>query len=471
MTRLQLKFLVVGVVLALSLWALWPTVSYYLQAGASREQLEKERSPILKKILNLGLDLKGGVKMLLALDVEKLPPETAVADALDRAIEIIRNRVDQFGVSEPLIVREGERWISVQLPGIRDVSRARDLIGKTALLEFRLVDNSEALSNIQSALSNKNATIADIDKFPEIKKMIPSGYEILPGKENSYFIVKSSPELTGAYLVNARVNIGGDFGYPHVSLEFNKDGARIFSAVTGANVNRHLAIVLDGIVQSAPVIKTRIPDGKAIIEGNFTMEDAKLLATILRAGALPAPVKVIEERTVGPTLGEDSIRSGVLAGIIGLVAVVLFMIVYYRLSGVIADLALLLNLIILLGAMAYFRATLTLPGIAGIILTLGMAVDANVLILERIREELLAGKSVRVAVDFGYQKAFGTIFDSNLTTLIAAVFLFQFGSGPVKGFAVTLSLGIIISMFTAIFLTKAIYEWLFENKMLDKIVF
>lgn len=471
MTKLQLKFLLVGIVLALSLWALWPTFSYYWQSAAARQELEKERSPILKKILNLGLDLKGGVKMLLALDVEKLPPETTVADALERAIEIIRNRVDQFGVAEPLIVREGERWISVQLPGIRDVTRARELIGKTALLEFRLVDNTDALTNIQNALTNKNASLAEIDKFPEIKKMIPAGYEILPGKENSYFIVKSSPELTGAYLVNARVNIGGDFGYPHVSLEFNKDGAKIFSTVTGANVNRHLAIVLDGIVQSAPVIKTRIPDGKAIIEGNFTMDDAKLLATVLRAGALPAPVKVIEERTIGPTLGEDSIHAGIIAGLVGLVVVVLFMIVYYRLSGVIANLALFLNLIILLGAMAYFRATLTLPGIAGIILTLGMAVDANVLILERIREELAAGKSVRVAVDFGYQKALGTIFDSNLTTLIAAVFLFQFGTGPVKGFAVTLSLGIIISMFTAIFVTRIIYEWLFENKMLEKIVF
>jgi len=316
MTKLQLKFLLVGIVLALSLWALWPTFSYYWQSAAARQELEKERSPILKKILNLGLDLKGGVKMLLALDVEKLPPETTVADALERAIEIIRNRVDQFGVAEPLIVREGERWISVQLPGIRDVTRARELIGKTALLEFRLVDNTDALTNIQNALTNKNASLAEIDKFPEIKKMIPAGYEILPGKENSYFIVKSSPELTGAYLVNARVDIGGDFGYPRVLLEFNKDGAKIFSTVTGANVNRHLAIVLDGIVQSAPVIKTRIPDGKAAIEGSFSIEYAKLLKDLLNGGALPVPVKIIEERTIGPSLGEDSIHAGIIAGLV-----------------------------------------------------------------------------------------------------------------------------------------------------------
>ena len=253
-------------------------------------------------------------------------------------------------------------------------------------------------------------------------------------------------------------------GYPEVSIEFNSDGARKFAQVTETNINRNLAIVLDGIVQSAPTIRTKIPDGKAVIEGSFSTEEAKLLSTVLRAGALPAPVTVIEERTVGPTLGEDSIRAGVRSSLFGLLLILIFMNYYYRGAGLVANGALLINLVLLLGAMAYFRATLTLPGIAGIILSLGMAVDANVLILERTREEIRSGKTARMAIDQGYNKAYSAILDSNITTLIAALFLFQYGTGPVKGFAVTLTIGIVISMFTAIFVTRTYYDWRLRNK-------
>lgn len=350
---------------------------------------------------------------------------------------------------------------------VKDTARAKELIGKTALLEFRLVDTDTVLNDIISKLRDKNAEISDIAKYPEIAKLVPQGYEVFPGKEDKYYLLKSSAELTGAYLVNAKVELGGQYGMPHVSLEFNKDGAKIFSRVTDANIERNLAIVLDGIVQSAPVIKSRIPDGKAIIEGNFGMDEAKLLATILRAGALPAPVRIIEERTVGPSLGEDSIKASVKATLIGAGLVFLFMFIYYGLSGFIADVALVLNFVLLMGAMAMLHSTLTLPGIAGIALTLGMAVDANVLILERIRDELRLGKSVRLAVYAGYEKAFITILDSNLTTLIAALFLFQFGTGPIKGFAVTLTIGLIISMFTAITVTKMIYEICFNEGIID----
>ena len=251
---------------------------------------------------------------------------------------------------------------------------------------------------------------------------------------------------------------------PHVSLEFNPEGAKRFADLTEANVGRRLAIVLDGVVQSAPSIRSRIPDGHAIIEGNFSPEEAKFLKSVLQAGALPAPLEIVEERTVGATLGDDSVRAGVLAGAIGLGAIFLFMVIYYRWSGLLANLALVLNLVLLLAAMAALHATLTMPGIAGIILTIGMAVDANVLILERMREEVRLGKSPRMVVDQGYDKAFSAIFDGNLTTIIAAVFMFQFGTGPVKGFGVSLMLGLAVSMFTAIVVTHTVYDlWLMHR--------
>ncbi|MDI6641640.1 MAG: protein translocase subunit SecD [Elusimicrobiota bacterium] len=470
MTKLQIKIIVIAAVILVAFYFLLPTLQWYGMSPEKKEEIERKRDKILGKIINLGLDLRGGIHLILEIDETKLEKDTKLQDAVNRAIEILRNRVDQFGVTEPLIAAQGEKWIVVQLPGVKDPERAKEIVGKTALLEFRLVDASNKVVDISNKMRELGIRYDEAKENKEILSMIPTGYVMLPGRDkDSFFIVESSPQITGAYLTNAKVQLGGEFGLPTVGLEFNKDGAKIFARVTEANVNRNLSIVLDNVVQSAPVIRTRIPDGRAVIEGNFTIEEAKFYATILRAGALPAPVNIIEERTVGPTLGEDSIRAGTVAAIIGLLLVVSFMIFYYRTNGLIANIALILNFILLLAGLAIFRATLTLPGIAGIILTLGMAVDANVLILERLRDELQSGKTSRVAVDLAYQRALVTIIDSNLTTLIAAVFLFQFGTGPVKGFAVTLTMGIIISMFTAIFVTKTIYEYLFTKKFLEKI--
>ena len=473
----------------LSVYFLLPTLRWYRMAPDERSDREQDRDPILKKILNLGLDLRGGTHLVLELDRSKLPPDTKTIDALDRAIEIIRNRVDQFGVAEPLIARQGDRWIVVQLPGIKDSGRAKELIGKTALLEFRLVDDSGIMSTLSKALLDKKMSM---DQYYELQtsgkltkdlaKIVPAGWEVLPERKDTerlggrYLVVKSTPELTGATLVDAKVTFGGGSsqmmsGYPSVSIEFNAEGAKLFGLVTEANVNKQLGIVLDGQVQSAPVIRSAIPDGHAVIEGNFSAEDAKLLATILKAGALPAPVRVIEERTVGATLGEDSIKAGVRSCLIGLVLVMFFMGVYYNFSGLVADFAMLINMLCIFGALAWFHATLTLPGIAGTILSLAMAVDANVLILERVREELHLGKSVRLAIDLGYKHAWPAIIDGHVTNFISAVLLFQFGTGPVKGFAVTLMSGIVISIFTAVFFTHMVYDYWMEGREITTLNF
>jgi len=444
------NMIVTLVLLLISLIYLYPTFRWYSFSQEKRDELERNRSSIIGRILKLGLDLKGGIHLILEVETEKLEEGTLREDAVDRALEIIRNRVDQFGVSEPYITRQGEKWIVVQLPGLKNPQTAIDLIGKTALLEFKLVDDQERLGE---ALEGE----------------IPQGFEILEGKGDSKFLVRSETEITGAALTNAEVKIGGQLNQPYVAVTFNPDGAKKFARITGENIERRLAIILDNRVQSAPVIRDRIPNGKAIIEGNFTMEDATNLAIVLRAGALPAPVKIIENRSVGPSLGRDSIQKGLKATLYGGLVVLLFMLVYYKGSGLIADIALILDLLLLMGAMAYFHATLTLPGIAGIILTIGMAVDANVLIFTRIKEEIKSGKTVRVAIDSGYSKAFRTILDANLTTLIAAAFLFQFGTGPVKGFAVTLTFGIIISMFTAIVVTHTIYDMVLTGKKVEKL--
>ncbi|MCD6220492.1 protein translocase subunit SecD [Candidatus Calescamantes bacterium] len=399
-----------------------------------------------------GLDLKGGMHLVLGVETEKIPQE-ARKDAVERAVEVIRNRIDQFGVAEPLIQRQGEKQIVVELPGVVDTERALKVIGQTALLEFKLVERDPDL--LQQALDGK----------------VPEGYELKYLEENGEktpLLLHKEPVLTGAYLVNAFVEYGR-LGQPQVRLKFNRKGARIFSRVTGENVGSLLAIVLDGKLQSAPRIKEKIPNGEAIISGRFNMKEASDLALVLRAGALPAPIKVLSMLTVGPSLGEDSIRKGFNAALVGGMLVIVFMLLYYSFSGLIADFALVLNLILLMGALAGLKATLTLPGIAGIVLTIGMSVDANVLIFERIREELAKRKTIRVAVDAGYKRAFLTIADANITTLIAALMLFYFGTGPVKGFAVTLSLGIITSMFTAIVVTKLIFDYLIYVKKIKRI--
>ena len=454
---IQWKAILTAIIIILALAYLYPTYQWYRRSPEERTRLEESKDKILGKILKLGLDLRGGMHLVLEVDLNRLPEGTSPSDAMERALEVIRNRVDQFGVAEPLITLQGDKWVVVELPGVKDPERAIDLIGKTALLEFKLVNDGIRISEILDSEGKVDPS------------KIPTGYEVLPGRREALFLLKEEPEITGAALTNAKVKIGGQYNMPYVAVDFNKEGAKKFARITEVNIERNLAIVLDERVQSAPVIKSKIPDGHAIIEGNFTMEEAKNLAIVLRAGALPAPVNIIENRTVGPSLGRDSVRAGVVAAGIGLICVMFFMVIYYKLSGLITNLALILNLIILLGMMAYFRATLTLPGIAGIILIIGMAVDANVLIFERIREELRAGKTVRVAIDSGYQKAFRTILDSNLTTLIAAAFLFQFGTGPVKGFAVTLSLGILISMFTALVVTHMVFDMVLAGKKVERL--
>ena len=379
--------------------------------------------------------------------------------AVDQALETIRNRIDQFGVSEPEIRPQENDKILIQLPGIKDPKRAIALIGKTALLEFKIVDDEHSIKEA-------------------LKGNMPPGDEILykhttdPDtglQKKTPFLLKKRSLLTGQYITDARVQIDTRTNDPYVSLSFNSRGAKLFERVTGENVGKNLAIVLDNKVNSAPVIKSKISGGRAVIEGRYTMAEARDLAIILRAGALPAPVKIIEERTVGPSLGKDSIEKGIKSMLIGGIVVIIFMMIYYGLAGLIADLALLLNIIFIAGGLAFFGATLTLPGIAGMILTIGMAVDANVLIFERIREELRLGKTPRSAIDGGYSKALVTILDANVTTLIAALVLFQFGTGPVRGFAVTLSIGIISSLFTAIFITRIIFDYLYEQKRMKKV--
>ncbi len=391
----------------------------------------------------------------LTLDISYSEKEIASLNenAVGQALETIRNRIDQFGVSEPVIVKQGTNEILVQLPGVKEPERALELIGKTAQLEFKLVDE-------------ENASKAGIGTVPE-------GDELLTMKSRNRdtgvvtttpILLKKQTLLTGDMLTDARVRIGGEFrNEPYVALEFNSEGSRIFDRITGENVNKRIAIILDDTVYSAPVVRERISGGKASITGGFSMDEAKDLAIVLRAGALPAPVKVIQNITIGPTLGEDSIRNGVKATLVGGILVIAFMIIYYRWSGIIADICLFLNLLYLLGAFSALQATMTLPGIAGIALTMGMGVDSNVLIFERIREELRLGKTVRAAVDAGFEKAWVAIFDSHITTLITTFILFIFGTGPIKGFAVTLSIGVIINLFTAVFGSKAIFDWILKR--------
>lgn len=470
MNKLQWKLGLILGLLILAVWLLYPTIEWYTKTPDEREKLESVRLRP-KRILNLGLDLRGGTHMLLELDVAKLEKKEALADAMARAIEIIRNRVDQYGVGEVPIARQGDRWISVDLPGISNTEEAENLIGKTALLEFRLTnDGPDAMKVLDKVAALGDPPISKSGKLhPEIAKVMPKGSilaKAAAGEDarQSYYVLEATVPLTGAYLENARVETDTQFGYPTIGFTFNKEGGRIFERFTGANVNRHLAIVLDGVVHSAPVIKTRIGGGTGVIEGNFTMQEARNLAIILRAGALPAPVNIIEKRVVGPSLGEDSIKKGLTASLIGFLFVFVFMMFYYRAGGFVAGIALGLNFVFLVAAMSYFAATLTLPGIAGMILALAMAIDANVLILERMREEMALSKPLAMVIPTSYDKAWSAIFDSNVTTWIAGIFLFQFGSGPVKGFAVTLTIGLLIGVFTSVFITRAIYDfWLTSN--------
>ena len=479
-------------------------------------------------------------------------------DAINRSLEILRNRIDQFGVSEPSIQKQGSRRIVLELPGIQDQARARDLIGRTALLEFKLVAEQEKVQSVLkiidkaisgsvpegSTAENQTTAASETDTTqamdltagltvdtaksstdtsattmesgatpfsgllrgirgdiavpsesvrkirdylanPNVQSQIPDGVQFLwsakaepagDGKEYQLlYLVKTNSELTGAALSDARVDIGGggndptSAGQPVVSLSLNRNGAKTFSRVTGANIQKRLAIVLDDKIHMAPVIRSKIPNGRAVIEGSANVEEANDLAIVLRAGALPTSVVIEEERTVGPSLGRDSIQKGTTSALIGALLTILRMGLYYRWSGWLAGLAMVLNLFLLMAGVAFFGASglgasLTLPGIAGIALTIGMAVDANVLIFERIREELETGKTVFHAVSAGYDRAFVTILDSNLTTLIAGLVLLQFGTGPVRGFAVTLCVGLVANLFTSVTITRLVYDWYLTRK-------
>jgi preprotein translocase subunit SecD len=396
-----------------------------------------------------------GTRLVLSMDQKKINDLRAMA--IGQALETIRNRIDQFGVSEPDIRPEAGDRILVELPGIKDPQEAINLIGKTAVLEFKLVAQNVTDQEIHD------------NKLPPGAKLYP----MRPSDRNmseTKVPLEEKTVLTGQYITDAKVGIGGrSFGEAHISLDFDPQGAKLFDHLTAENVGRKLAIVLDGVVYSDPVIKERIPNGTAVIEGSYTDEEAKVLAIALRTGRLPAPVKILEQRTVGPALGADSIKKGILASAIGGLGIILFMVVYYRFSGVIADLALAMNIVLILVLMALIRATLTLPGIAGIALTIGIAVDANVLIYERIREEMRLGKTPRAAVDTGYQRATITIVDANVTSAIAALVLYGFGTGPVRGFAVTLFFGLAANMFTAIFVTRIVFDYLLTERRVKEL--
>ncbi|RKY43234.1 MAG: protein translocase subunit SecDF [Candidatus Makaraimicrobium thalassicum] len=432
--KLKWKSILVVLIAGLAIWFSYPPLDIHDENG----------NVVNKGAINLGLDLQGGMHLVLQVDTSKLTPDEA-KDAPQRALEVIRNRIDQFGVMEPVIQLQGNNRLLVQLPGVTDRERAKEIIGRTAHLEFKLVGEDAEL--LKKAIAGEEVEGYEL-KYMERKE----------GKKEP-FLIRTEAVLIGDMLVNATTEFSQQgFGQPYVSLELNDKGADIFADLTGKNIGSRLAVVLDGQIYTAPVIRERIPSGRAQITGNFSVQEAKDIALILRAGALPAPVEIIEERSVGPALGKDSVQKGINAILIGGMGVLAFMAVYYLLTGLIADFALLLNIVLITGALSYFGATLTLPGIAGLVLTIGIAVDANVLIFERIREEFKLGKSLRAAIHAGYDKAFWTILDANVTTLITALILFQFGTGPVRGFATTLSIGIISSMFTALVVTRLVLD-------------
>ncbi len=444
--------------------------------------------------------------------------------AVDRAMEIVRNRVDQYGVSEPSIQKQGSTRFIVELPGVSNETEVRELLQGTALLEFKLLqpeaivvkvfqaiddilagkkdtlaaksDTAASDSNMTAAQFAKqhpffsivrvssqtgDAYVAENDKDrldrilerPEVQHVIPSDFQFLYSakaqivdqgqKYYALYVVNKQAELTGSVITNAQATIDPTNNTPVVQMTMNSQGSREWARITGANIHKRIAIVLDNAVYSAPVVQNKIPNGSSQITGMANMDEANVLAIVLRAGALPAPVDIVEERNVGPSLGEDSIRNGVTSGVAALALIILFMGVYYRTGGVAADFALLLNILFILGVLAAFHATLTLPGIAGMILTFAVAVDANVLIYERIREEMTTGKTLRAAIDQGYSKAFTAIFDANIISLFTGAILYQFGTGPVQGFALTLMIGIVASLFSAIVITRVIFDIMVER--------
>ena len=619
------RYIIIAVILGWAIWSLWPTYQYQNMSEERKEELRVsgELEQVESRIIRQGLDLKGGMYIVLEADIPKLVENLApikderleaiiadakkqsndpskdfftvfeenvkedgiklsryyheygasledimtalkdeADDAINRVLEILQNRVDQFGVSEPTIQKQGKHRIVVELAGIQDSERARALLQSTALLEFYLVKNvavtNEIIAQLDNALRSDNdqttvkekkttekedkntedqsTTVSELfgetesnasdsdndtnldDIFAEapfsglltsipgdmgieekniyaFKKLLeePEVQSKLNNADGQFLLsqeaetasaneavkfyrlyyLEKRPELTGGIVEEAQANLGslggGSAGQPVVSLTMNSEGSRTWSRVTGANVGERIAIVLDQKVHMAPSIREKIPGGRTQIEGFANINEAKDLAIILRAGALPAPVNIIEERIVGPSLGADSITQGTQAVLIGLVTVLVFMLVYYRLAGTVADFALIWNILLVLAVLASLQATLTLPGIAGLILTVGMSIDANVIIFERIREELRKGKTPKAAIDAGYDRALTTIIDANVTTLIASLVLYQFGTGPIKGFATVLFWGILISMFTAVFITRTIFSAYVSRKTITSL--
>jgi preprotein translocase subunit SecD len=624
------RLLMIGLALTWAIWAIWPTIQYQGLSNAEKETLREEGKldPIESRTIKQGLDLKGGMYIVLEVDLPTLleniaenkdskfirsiasvrerlsqTPEADFftlftnltnqnklklsryyydhgssnsdilsslgeesEDAINRVLEILVNRVDQFGVAEPTIQKQGSQRIIVELAGIQDSERARALLESTALLEFFIVkdisttnqlmvridqvlkgdesiaaitkvkaaeekiksqksddetvsvselfgesENSDTQSDsaavdenifaerpFSAMLRNLGQTIGVPEKNiyavkkilerPEVQEKLAAvgGMFLFSHKAEEYplvdgtletmyslFLVEDEAELTGGVVEEAKANLGPQgstsAGQPIVNLSMNSDGARKWSIVTGSNVGRQVALVLDKKVHMAPNIKEKISGGGTLIEGFADINEAKDIAIVLRAGALPAPVDIIEERVIGPSLGADSVRSGTLSVIIGLGLVLIFMLIYYRFSGLIADFALIWNIVLVLAVLASLQATLTLPGIAGLILTVGMSIDANVIIFERIREELRKGKTPKAAVKSGYDRALTTIIDANVTTVIAALVLWQFGTGPIKGFATVLFWGILVSMFTAIFVTRTIFNSFTSRKGFTKL--
>ena len=620
------RYLIIGIILAWAVYALQPTWEYENMSEEKKEELRTsgELEKTESRIIRQGLDLKGGMYIVLESDIPMLVSNLAsikddrlenlindaknrssvqsqdffsvfeenvktdgiklsryyheygasldqimtalndeADDAINRVLEILQNRVDQFGVSEPTIQKQGNHRIVVELAGIQDSERARALLQSTALLEFYLVKNiavtNEIITQLDNALKGDENLASTIKKetkksdesikddgsttvselfgdsetiddesveieytvddifldapFSGLLSAIPGDMGIeeknlyafkklldreevrstldyangqfllsqqaeavvanAPEKYYRLYYLEKRPELTGGIVDEARADLGslggGSAGQPVVSLSMNSEGSRTWSRVTGANIGERIAIVLDQKVHMAPSIREKIPGGRTQIEGFADLDEAKDLAIILRAGALPAPVNIIEERIVGPSLGADSISQGTQAVLIGLVSVLVFMLVYYKLAGTGADFALVWNILLVLAVLASLQATLTLPGIAGLILTVGMSIDANVIIFERIREELRKGKTPKAAIDSGYDRALTTIIDANVTTLIASLVLYQFGTGPIKGFATVLFWGILISMFTAVFITRTIFNAYVSNRTLTKL--
>ncbi len=421
---------------------------------SSPQSMKQARAYIEEHWKSYNVSQGGGDSLVLAMDPQEI--SFLKKNALMQAKETIENRIDEFAVKEPQIYTQGADQIVVRLPGVVDPTRAKSLIGKTAVLEFKIVEEPQ-----------KNFALTEEKLLARHGGQVPEGYAVYPstGEGRSpagFYLLKKTPDMTGKDLVDARRSVD-QMQSPSVSFQFNSDAARVFGELTQKNISKPLAIVLDNKVMSAPTVQSRITR-HGQITGDFTLEEALDLAIVLRAGSLPVPVEIEEERTVGPTLGEDSIRKGYRSFAIGGLLVIFFMIIYYKRAGMIATSALVANIVMIMGGLALFGATLTLPGIAGIILTIGMAVDANVIINERIREELLTGKTPRVAVEAGYDKALSAILDANITTAIAGLVLYQFGTGPIRGFAVTLMIGLCSSVFSAVIGTRLIYDYMFQRR-------